>query len=151
LSLIGVMLALLVTGSTLNIFSMIGIIMLMGLVTKNAMLLVDFANRAQRERGIDQINALLEAGKVRLRPILMTTAAMVLGMLPLALGLGEGSEQQSPMGRAIIGGVISSTLLTLIVVPVLYSWLDRKGAKARKAAQPQLEARAELPIQTHSA
>jgi hydrophobic/amphiphilic exporter-1 (mainly G- bacteria), HAE1 family len=151
LSLIGVMLALLVTGSTLNIFSMIGIIMLMGLVTKNAILLVDFANRAQRERGIDQINALLEAGKVRLRPILMTTAAMVLGMLPLALGLGEGSEQQSPMGRAIIGGVISSTLLTLIVVPVLYSWLDRKGAKARKAAQPQLEARAELPIQTHSA
>ena len=83
---------------------------------------------------MSQFDALLEAGRVRLRPILMTTAAMILGMLPLALGLGEGSEQQSPMGRAIIGGVISSTLLTLVVVPVLYTWLDRTGAKLRKAA-----------------
>jgi hydrophobic/amphiphilic exporter-1 (mainly G- bacteria), HAE1 family len=136
LALVGVVLALLVTGSTLNIFSMIGVIMLMGLVTKNAILLVDFANRAQREDGMNQTDALLAAGKVRLRPILMTTAAMILGMLPLALGLGEGSEQQSPMGRAIIGGVITSTLLTLIVVPVLYTWLDRKGAKALAAGLP---------------
>ncbi len=135
LSLVGVAIALLATGTTLNIFSMIGIIMLMGLVTKNAILLVDFANRAQREDGMSQHDALLKAGEVRLRPILMTTAAMILGMLPLALGLGEGSEQQAPMGRAIIGGVISSTLLTLIVVPVLYTWLDRKGAKATKAAK----------------
>jgi hydrophobic/amphiphilic exporter-1 (mainly G- bacteria), HAE1 family len=134
LAMIGVVLALLLTRTTLNIFSMIGIIMLMGLVTKNAILLVDQANRAQRERGLDQHAALLEAGKVRLRPILMTTAAMILGMMPLALGLGEGSEQQSPMGRAIIGGVITSTLLTLVVIPVLYTWADRKGAKARKLA-----------------
>jgi hydrophobic/amphiphilic exporter-1 (mainly G- bacteria), HAE1 family len=137
MALIGVILALLVTRTTLNIFSMIGIIMLMGLVTKNAILLVDFANRAQREDGMSQRDALLAAGRVRLRPILMTTAAMVLGMLPLALGLGEGSEQQSPMGRAIIGGVITSTLLTLVLVPVFYTWLDRKGRKkAQEALQP---------------
>ena len=135
LAMIGVVLALLVTRTTLNIFSMIGIIMLMGLVTKNAILLVDFANRAQREDGLGQTEALIKAGMVRLRPILMTTAAMVLGMMPLALGLDEGSEQQSPMGRAIIGGVITSTLLTLIVVPVLYSWLDRAGRRKEKLAK----------------
>jgi hydrophobe/amphiphile efflux-1 (HAE1) family protein len=132
MALIGVVLALLLTHTTLNIFSMIGIIMLMGLVTKNAILLVDFANRAQRDEGLPQHEALLRAGRVRLRPILMTTGAMVLGMLPLALGLGEGSEQQSPMGRAIIGGVITSTLLTLVLVPVLYSWLDRRGRRAQR-------------------
>ncbi len=124
LSIVGVMLALLFTGTTLNIFSMIGIVFLMGLVTKNAILLVDFANQGQK-KGLDQMQALLEAGQVRLRPILMTTAAMIFGMLPLAIGLGEGAESQAPMGRAIIGGVITSTLLTLIVVPVIYSWLDR--------------------------
>ena len=123
-SLIGVLLALLLTRTTLNLFSIIGFIMLMGLVTKNAILLVDFANQRQRE-GLSRIDALLEAGQVRLRPILMTTAAMVFGMLPLAIGLGEGSEQQAPMGRAIIGGVLTSTLLTLVVVPVIYSYLDR--------------------------
>ena len=123
-SLIGVLLALLITGTTLNIFSIIGFIMLMGLVTKNAILLVDFTNQRQRE-GMSRSEALLDAGQVRLRPILMTTAAMVFGMLPLAIGLGEGSEQQAPMGRAIIGGVLTSTLLTLVVVPVIYSYLDR--------------------------
>ncbi len=123
LAIVGVMLALLVTGTTQNIFSMIGIVFLMGLVTKNAILLVDFANRGQRD-GLSRTDALLAAGQVRLRPILMTTAAMIFGMLPLALGLGEGAEQQSPMGRAIIGGVITSTLLTLVVVPVIYSYLD---------------------------
>jgi multidrug efflux pump subunit AcrB len=122
-SLIGVFLALLLTGTTLNIFSMIGFIMLMGLVTKNAILLVDFANRARRS-GTPLRQALLEAGQVRLRPILMTTAAMIGGMLPLALGIGEGGETQAPMGRAIIGGVITSTLLTLVVVPVIYTYLD---------------------------
>jgi hydrophobic/amphiphilic exporter-1 (mainly G- bacteria), HAE1 family len=145
LSLIGVVLALLVTKTTMNIFSMIGIIMLMGLVTKNAILLVDFANRAQRIDGMSQYDALIKAGEVRLRPILMTTAAMVLGMLPLALGLGEGSEQQSPMGRAIIGGVISSTFLTLIVVPVFYTWADRKGAKAAKLAKKAAQQAKDLP------
>jgi HAE1 family hydrophobic/amphiphilic exporter-1 len=123
LSIVGVMLALLVTNTTQNIFSMIGIVFLMGLVTKNAILLVDFANQGQRA-GLARNDALLAAGQVRLRPILMTTAAMIFGMLPLALGLGEGAEQQAPMGRAIIGGVITSTLLTLVVVPVIYSYLD---------------------------
>jgi hydrophobe/amphiphile efflux-1 (HAE1) family protein len=123
LSIVGVMLALLLTGTTLNIFSMIGIVFLMGLVTKNAILLVDFANQGQRN-GLSRFDALLAAGQTRLRPILMTTAAMIFGMLPLALGLGEGAEQQAPMGRAIIGGVVTSTLLTLVVVPVIYSYLD---------------------------
>jgi hydrophobic/amphiphilic exporter-1 (mainly G- bacteria), HAE1 family len=137
-SLIGVFLALLLTGTTLNIFSIIGFIMLMGLVTKNAILLVDFANRSRRA-GASLSDALLTAGQVRLRPILMTTAAMIGGMLPLALGLGDGGEQQAPMGRAIIGGVVTSTLLTLVVVPVIYTYLDgwterRKARKARHAA-----------------
>jgi hydrophobic/amphiphilic exporter-1 (mainly G- bacteria), HAE1 family len=123
LSVVGVMLALLFTGTTLNIFSSIGLIFLMGLVTKNAILLVDFANQGQR-RGMSRDEALIAAGQVRLRPILMTTTAMIFGMLPLALGLGEGAEQQAPMGRAIIGGVITSTLLTLVVVPVIYTYLD---------------------------
>lgn len=131
LALIGVMLALLATRTTLNLFSMIGLVMLMGLVTKNAILLVDFANHARR-RGLATPEALLEAGQVRLRPILMTTAAMVFGMLPLALALHEGGEIQAPMGRAIIGGVLTSTLLTLVVVPVAYSyvvgWRDEKRA-----------------------
>ena len=137
LSLIGVFLALLLTGTTLNIFSMIGFIMLMGLVTKNAILLVDFANRARRG-GASLRDSVLQAGQVRLRPILMTTAAMIGGMLPLALGAGEGGETQAPMGRAIIGGVITSTLLTLVVVPVLYSYLDGWSMRrlARRAAAP---------------
>jgi len=137
-SLIGVFLALLLTGTTLNIFSIIGFIMLMGLVTKNAILLVDFANRSRRA-GASLHDSLLDAGQVRLRPILMTTAAMIGGMLPLALGLGEGGENQAPMGRAIIGGVITSTLLTLVVVPVIYTYLDgwkerRKQTHARRTA-----------------
>jgi len=134
-SLIGVFLALLITGTTLNIFSIIGFIMLMGLVTKNAILLVDFANRARRA-GASLHDSLLQAGQVRLRPIMMTTAAMIGGMMPLALGLGEGGETQAPMGRAIIGGVITSTLLTLVVVPVLYTYLDalyQRGRKRRAA------------------
>ncbi len=122
-TLVGVMLALIVTGSTLNLFSIIGFIMLMGLVVKNAILLVDFANHSQRE-GMTQFEAVLNAGQVRLRPIIMTTLAMIFGMLPMAIGLGEGSEAQAPMGRAVIGGLITSTLLTLVVVPVLYTYLD---------------------------
>jgi multidrug efflux pump subunit AcrB len=135
LALIGVMLALLVWRSTLNVFSMIGLVMLMGLVTKNAILLVDFANHA-RKAGATVAEALLQAGLIRMRPIVMTTAAMVFGMLPLAIALGEGGELQAPMGRAIIGGVITSTLLTLVVVPVLYSYLvrERRAAPAAAAA-----------------
>jgi HAE1 family hydrophobic/amphiphilic exporter-1 len=123
LSLLGVIVALLVWRSSLNIFSVIGFIMLMGLVTKNAILLIDFANKA-REQGIERSAALLGAAEIRLRPILMTTLAMVFGMLPLALGIGEGSEQRGPLAHAVIGGLIASTLLTLLVVPVLYSLLD---------------------------
>ena len=137
LALIGVMLALLVTRSTLNLFSMIGLVMLMGLVTKNAILLVDFANHA-RKSGLAMADALLQAGLVRMRPIMMTTAAMIFGMMPLALALDEGGELQAPMGRAIIGGVITSTLLTLIVVPVLYSYLVRERKKS--AAETQTHA-----------
>jgi hydrophobic/amphiphilic exporter-1 (mainly G- bacteria), HAE1 family len=128
LSLSGVFIALLVTGTTLNLFSIIGFIMLMGLVTKNAILLVDFANQALRE-GKTLREALLSAGQVRLRPILMTTLAMIFGMLPMALGLGKGGETQAPMGRAVIGGIITSTLLTLVVVPVLYTYIHALGAR----------------------
>jgi HAE1 family hydrophobic/amphiphilic exporter-1 len=98
----------------------------MGLVTKNAILLVDFANQAQA-KGQSQTEALLEAGTVRLRPILMTTLAMIFGMLPLALALGEGAAQRAPMAHAVIGGLISSTLLTLVVVPVLLTYLNGLG------------------------
>ena len=122
LALIGVMLALWVTQTTLNLFSMIGMVMLMGLVTKNAILLLDFANEA-RKRGASVKDALLEAGQVRMRPIMMTTSAMIFGMLPLALAMNEGGELQAGMGRAIIGGVLTSTFLTLVVVPVIYSYL----------------------------
>ena len=129
LSLIGVVLALMVSRSTLNLFSIIGFIMLMGLVTKNAILLVDFINQ-ERRGGAERRAAVLAAGRIRLRPILMTTLAMIFGMIPLALGLGEGGEQRSPMGQAVIGGVITSGLLTLIVVPVIYTYLDDLAAWA---------------------
>lgn len=123
LTLIGVVLALLMFHSTLSLFSIIGVVMLMGLVTKNAILLIDFAIRARAE-GMERSEALLMAAKVRLRPILMTTLAMIFGMLPLAFALTEGSEQRSPMGQAVIGGVITSSLLTLVVVPVVYCYMD---------------------------
>ena len=143
-TLVGVMGALIVTGSTLNLFSIIGFIMLMGLVVKNAILLVDFANHSQRA-GMNQFDAVLNAGQVRLRPIIMTTLAMIFGMLPMAIGIGEGAESQAPMGRAVIGGLITSTLLTLVVVPVLYTYLDnlprwwkRKFGTAEPVAEPLL-------------
>ena len=123
LTLIGVVLALMMFNSSLSMFSVIGIIMLMGLVTKNAILLVDFAIRSRAD-GLDREDALLLAAKVRLRPILMTTLAMIFGMVPLAFALTEGSEQRAPMGQAVIGGVITSSLLTLVVVPVVYCYMD---------------------------
>ena len=138
LSLIGVVMALLVARSTLNIFSIIGFIMLMGLVTKNAILLVDFINHARRA-GKPRAAAVIEAGRVRLRPIMMTTLAMIFGMLPLALGLGEGGEQRSPMGQAVIGGVITSGLLTLVVVPVIYTYLDDLAGWARRLVRGRKE------------
>ncbi|MCE9600770.1 MAG: efflux RND transporter permease subunit, partial [Gemmatimonadetes bacterium] len=126
LSLVGVMTALALTHGSLNIMSMIGIIMLMGLVTKNAILLVDFANQS-REAGKSREDALIDAGELRLRPIIMTTLAMIFGMLPTALALGAGSEFRAPMAHAVIGGLITSTLLTLVVVPVVYTYLDDFG------------------------
>ncbi len=123
LSFLGVVLALLLTGGTLNIMSMIGIIMLMGLVTKNGILLIDFVNQ-RRNEGESRVDAILQAGRIRLRPIIMTTMSMIFGMLPLAFALGEGAEQRAPMARAVIGGLITSTLLTLFVVPIVYTLLD---------------------------
>ena len=152
LTLIGVVLALMMFNSAISMFSIIGIVMLMGLVTKNAILLVDFAIRARGEhtnehgeiqQGLPREQALLLAARVRLRPILMTTLAMVFGMVPLAFAVTEGSEQRAPMGQAVIGGVITSSLLTLVVVPVVYCYLDDltqwvrklwKGREARNAA-----------------
>ncbi len=123
LTAIGVALALLITRGNLNVMTMIGIIMLMGLVVKNGILLVDFTNH-QRAEGLDRNAALLSAARIRLRPIIMTTVAMIFGMLPLAMALGEGSEARAPMARAVIGGLVTSTLLTLFVVPVVYTLLD---------------------------
>lgn len=135
MSLIGVLLALAITRTTFNLFAMIGFIMLMGLVVKNGILLVDFANQVRREKGLSIVDALVEAGHIRLRPILMTTAAMVFGMLPMALALEEGSD--GTMGRAIIGGVLSSTVLTLVIVPVIYAMIEefKQRRQAKKAAK----------------
>ena len=123
LSIVGALVALLIGRQTFDIVAMIGIILLMGLVTKNSILLVDFANRRMRA-GATAREAMLEAGPTRLRPILMTTGAMVLGMIPVATGLGTGAEFRQPMGTAVIGGLIASTMLTLIIVPVIYTWMD---------------------------
>jgi len=131
LSLIGMAGMLLLTGDTINIMSLIGLIMLMGLVTKNAILLVDFA-KTLRSRGMERTEALITAGRTRLRPIMMTTLAMIFGMLPLALALGAGAEMRAPMARAVIGGLITSTFLTLLIVPVMYSVLDDFGAWIRR-------------------
>ncbi|MBN1960755.1 MAG: efflux RND transporter permease subunit [Deltaproteobacteria bacterium] len=138
LSLVGALSAILLTGQSMNIMTFIGLIMLMGLVTKNAILLVDRANQ-KRSDGASIREALIEAGVTRLRPILMTTAAMIFGMLPVAIGLGEGSELRSPMGIAVIGGLITSTLLTLLVVPVVYSALESIKRKLFKRSELKFE------------
>jgi HAE1 family hydrophobic/amphiphilic exporter-1 len=123
LSFIGVGLALWITRGTLNVMSMIGIIMLMGLVVKNGILLVDFVNQ-EREKGVPREEAILSAARTRIRPIVMTTMAMIFGMIPLAMAIGEGAEQRAPMAHAVIGGLITSTALTLFVVPVVYTLFD---------------------------
>ena len=128
MSLIGAALGLLIFGSSVSMMSLIGVIMLMGLVTKNGILLVDYAN-VLRDRGQERTEALINAGATRLRPILMTTFAMIFGMVPVAFAVSEGSEFRAPMGQAVIGGLITSTLLTLFVVPVVYSILDDFGKK----------------------
>jgi hydrophobic/amphiphilic exporter-1 (mainly G- bacteria), HAE1 family len=123
-------LALTISGGTLNLMSLIGVIMLMGLVAKNAILLLDCAREEER-RGIDREEALMHAGRVRLRPILMTTFALVAGMMPVAVGVGEGGEFYSPMAVAIIGGVMVSTLLTLLVVPSFYDSIEINTERAK--------------------
>jgi HAE1 family hydrophobic/amphiphilic exporter-1 len=130
LAFVGVFAALWLFGSTLNMFSVIGIIMLMGLAAKNGILLVDFINQSRKE-GMARLDAIVEAGRVRLRPIMMTSLAMIFGMLPLALASGAGSETQRPMAHAIIGGLITSTVLTLIVLPVVYTYLDSLRTRIR--------------------
>jgi HAE1 family hydrophobic/amphiphilic exporter-1 len=135
LSLIGVVLALLITHDTLNLMSLIGVMLLMGIVAKNAILLIDFA-KWNHEAGKPLREALIEAGRVRLRPILMTTFALVAGMLPVAIGAGEGGDFRAPLGRAVIGGTITSTFLTLLVIPtvyeIFYEWRERFAHLAKR-------------------
>ncbi|MEB3299288.1 MAG: efflux RND transporter permease subunit [Candidatus Sericytochromatia bacterium] len=155
LSIIGAFLGLLLFGKDLGMMALIGIIMLMGIVTKNAILIIDFT-LTMRERGVVRFEAVIEAAKVRLRPILMTTAAMVLGMLPMALGIGAGSEFRSPMAVVVIGGLVTSTFLTLLVVPVFYTLLDdmkggmgrimRRGRRPESTVEPQ----AQIPVPGHA-
>jgi hydrophobic/amphiphilic exporter-1 (mainly G- bacteria), HAE1 family len=124
LSLIGVMMALAITGNTINLMSLIGVLLLMGIVAKNAILLIDFAKWAREKDGVPLREALIEAGAIRLRPILMTTFALVAGMIPIALGTGEGAGFRAPLGVAAVGGVITSTILTLLAIPTFYEILD---------------------------
>jgi HAE1 family hydrophobic/amphiphilic exporter-1 len=119
-----VMVSLAITGNTINIMTLIGVMMLMGIVAKNAILLIDFAKWAREKDGKPLREALIEAGAIRLRPILMTTFALIAGMIPVALGRGEGAQFRAPLGIAVIGGVITSTFLTLLVIPTGYEILD---------------------------
>ena len=148
LSLIGVVLILLIMGDDINIMSMIGVMLLMGIVAKNAILLIDFA-KWQHEAGMPLREALIEAGRVRLRPILMTTVALVAGMIPVALGWGEGADFRAPLGRAVIGGVITSTVLTLVVIPTIYEilseWREKFGRMFKRS--PHAAAPSHIAVQ----
>jgi HAE1 family hydrophobic/amphiphilic exporter-1 len=146
LSLIGVMLSLAVTGYTINLMSLIGVILLMGIVAKNAILLIDFAKWSREERGTPLRESLIEAGAIRLRPILMTTFALIAGMLPIALGTGEGAQFRAPMGVAIIGGVITSTFLTLLVIPTFYEVMDELRTKFSRRVGLRAPQTAEHPV-----
>ena len=147
LSLIGVMLALAVSGGTINIMSLIGVILLAGIVAKNAILLIDFAKWARERRGLPLREALIEAGAIRLRPILMTTFALIAGMIPVALGRGEGAQFRAPLGMAVIGGVITSTLLTLIAIPTFYEILDEwRQSLGRVFGFTPKQMTAEMPV-----
>jgi hydrophobic/amphiphilic exporter-1 (mainly G- bacteria), HAE1 family len=129
LAVVGALAALFLTGLPIGMPAMIGIILLMGLVTKNGILLVDYTNQLRERTGASAVDALMEAGPTRLRPIVMTSAAIVLGELPTAMSTAEGSEFNVPMATAVIGGVITSTMLTLLVVPVVYTWVDKLSIK----------------------
>jgi HAE1 family hydrophobic/amphiphilic exporter-1 len=136
---IGVVFALLITGKSISIVAMIGIVMLAGIVVNNAIVLIDAVNQLRR-KGVGKTEALVEAGLTRMRPILMTSATTVLGLLPMALGLGEGAELRAPLAITVIGGLSVATLLTLFVIPVVYSVLDRKKYAVDAAAPANQEA-----------
>jgi HAE1 family hydrophobic/amphiphilic exporter-1 len=151
LAVIGGLLALVLFGMPLEMTAMIGLILLMGLVTKNSILLVDLTNRVRREQGLTPDEALQIAGPIRLRPILMTTLALILGMLPVAIGLGSGSDFRQPMAITVIGGLITSTLLTLLIVPTAYSlvegglvWWQRRSTERKQRATERRAAKAEV-------
>jgi multidrug efflux pump len=133
LSMTGALLALKLGGGTMNIYSQVGLVTLVGLITKNGILIVEFANQLQEE-GRSRLNAVIEAASLRLRPILMTTAAMVLGALPLAMAIGAGAESRKQIGLVIVGGLLLGTLLTLFVVPTAYTLLARDRSKVKAAA-----------------
>jgi hydrophobic/amphiphilic exporter-1 (mainly G- bacteria), HAE1 family len=151
LSLIGVLLALAITGNTINIMSLIGVILLMGIVAKNAILLIDFAKWAREKEGMPLREALIEAGAIRLRPILMTTFALIAGMVPVALGGGEGAQFRAPLGVAIIGGVLTSTMLTLLVIPTFYEVMDeaRHWLSTKFGFTPPMTAEHPIPRGSH--
>ena len=153
LSLIGVLLSLALTQYTINIMSLIGVILLMGIVAKNAILLIDFAKWAREKDGKPLREALIEAGAIRLRPILMTTFALIAGMIPVALGRGEGAQFRAPLGVAIIGGVLTSTLLTLLVIPTFYEVMDdtRHWLAGRFGFTPPMTAEHPIPAGAHAA
>jgi HAE1 family hydrophobic/amphiphilic exporter-1 len=138
---IGAVVGLAATGHTVNVVALIGAVMLAGIVVNNAIVLVDAVNQLRREEGLDKRSALIEAGRRRLRPILMTSATTVLGLLPMALGLGEGAELRAPLAVTVIGGLTVATVLTLVVIPVVYSVLDRKGLPADLALSSRAHAR----------
>ena len=146
-ALVGAFLGLIAVGDTINIFSMIGMIMLVGLVAKNAILLVDYTNTLRR-RGMSRYEALLEAGPTRLRPIMMTTITLVFAMIPLALKLGDGSESRSPMAIVVLGGMITSTMLTLVLVPCTYTYLDdiQNLLLHRRRKAPRVALNASSPV-----
>jgi HAE1 family hydrophobic/amphiphilic exporter-1 len=152
-AIVGALVGIAIRHQTLNLFSMIAIVMLYGLVSKNGILLVDYANQ-QRKKGLDLVAAMKEAAHVRFRPILMTTCAMVFGMLPLSLGLTEGAEERASMGTVLIGGLISSLILTLALVPVMYTWImggverwqRRRGAKRALLEEHMVEP-GDVPVQ----
>jgi len=142
LAVTGALVTLMITGSTLNLFSQIGMILLVGLGTKNSILLVEYANQL-KERGMDTLDAVLEAGRIRLRPILMTSVATIIAMMPIALGLGAGSASRRPLGYVIVGGMLFSTVLTLFLVPVVYVLLDAVRVRVGRRREALSPARAE--------
>ena len=137
-ALAGVLWMLVITGTTINVVSLMGAIVAIGIAVSNSILLVNFANELRIDQGLNPFEAALEAGKTRLRPVLMTALAMVLGMIPMAIGSGEGGEQNAPLGRAVIGGLLLATIVTLFIVPIVYAIL-RKATPSAHALDAKFE------------